>query len=427
MKRYKKYDVVVVGGGAAGIGAAIGAVKAGSSCLLIERSGCLGGQATNSNVASYCGFFTHEKRPRQLVKGVGQEVLEELRALGGYESYSFSGAGNAIITFDEELLKYALDILVQRYELDVMLHCNLVKVNTSENGTKIRSVECADDENWYEFEGCAYIDATGDANLSYLAGARIRYGDGKGGGYFSTKVMRIDRVEPEVRFSQSILEKVIRRAKAEGYLHLTKEAGIVFHTEKDTVYAILPSTAVPGLDSKTLTKCEMETREQCQEYMEVFRKYLPGMERARLLSTGNKIGLRDTRHVIGEEILTAEDVLNARKRPDRIARGGWPCEMHNDICKMISYLWIKDDGYYDIPPGILKSVNIGNLWCAGRCVSADPVAFASVRVMGIGFATGQAAGVSAAFYTEAGCRDVQAVQKELERQGAGILEEPGPE
>lgn len=424
MRKYQKYDVIVIGGGAAGIAAALGVVKTGGTCVLIERNGCLGGQATNSNVASYCGFFTHEKMPRQVVKGVGQEVLEELKFLDGYNSYSFSSIGNAIITFDEELLKYALDVLVQKYELDVMFHCSLVKVNTSGDGTKIDSVECIDDENWYEFEGKAYVDASGDANLSYLAGAKIRYGDGQGGGYFSTKVMRIDRVKPEVKFSQSILEQVIRKAKAEGYTHLTKEAGIIFHTEADIVYAILPSIAVPKLDSRTLTRCEMETRRQCQEYMEVFRKYMPGMENARLLSTGNKIGLRDTRHVIGEEILTANDVLNAQKRTDRVARGAWPCEMHDDICTMISYLWIKDDGYYDIPLGTLKSINIKNLWCAGRCISADPIAFASVRVMGIGFATGQAAGVAAAFYATCGWKNVQIIQKELEKQGAGILEEP---
>ena len=91
MKLHKCYDVVVIGGGAAGIAAAIGAAKTGAKTMLIERSGCFGGQATNANVASYCGFFTHEKKPRQVVKGIGQEVLDGLADLGGYSGCSFSG------------------------------------------------------------------------------------------------------------------------------------------------------------------------------------------------------------------------------------------------------------------------------------------------------------------------------------------------
>ena len=120
-----------------------------------------------------------------------------------------------------------------------------------------------------------------------------------------------------------------------------------------------------------------------------FRKYLPGMEHCRLVSSGYKLGIRDTRHLVGEHILTAEEVLGAVKQPDTIARGAWPCEMHTDINRMADYLWVKDDGYYDIPLRCLKSRSTANLWGAGRLVSADAVAFASVRVMGIGFATGQ--------------------------------------
>ena len=89
----KQYDVLVVGGGAAGMAAAIGAAKTGASCLLVERYGCLGGQATTANVLSYCGFFTHGENAQQIVKGVGQEILEELHALGQYDGYTLSPVG----------------------------------------------------------------------------------------------------------------------------------------------------------------------------------------------------------------------------------------------------------------------------------------------------------------------------------------------
>ena len=175
-----------------------------------------------------------------------------------------------------------------------------------------------------------------------------------------------------------------------------------------------------ALNAETLTACEMNTRAQCQEYVAAFRKYLPGMEHCRLVSSGYKLGIRDTRHLVGEHILTAEEVLGAVKQPDTIARGAWPCEMHTDINRMADYLWVKDDGYYDIPLRCLKSRSTANLWGAGRLVSADAVAFASVRVMGIGFATGQAAGVAAAFLAAGRGTPVSEIQAELRRQGACI-------
>lgn len=420
MQKCKKYDVIVAGGGSAGIAAAIGAVKAGAKCLLIERNGCLGGQATNSNVASYCGFFIRGDHPKQIVKGVGEEVLQMLHKLGAYDTYSLSPTKNAIITFDEEALKYAMDLLVQEYSLEVLLHCRAVRANMAEDGTTICSIECVDDEQWYEFEADMFVDTTGDGNLAHFAGAKMRYGDGNGGGYLSSKVMRIDHVSPEVKFSPQMLEKVIQQAKQDGYQHLTKDAGIVFRTAPDTAYAILPSVAVPSLDARTLTQCELNTRVQCQEYIEVFRKYMPGMESARLVSTGSKLGLRDTRHIIGEYMLTVDDVMNAVKQEDGVAKGAWPCEMHNDLTKMLSYIWVKENDYYDIPLRALKSGNIKNLWCGGRVISADPVAFASVRVMGTSLATGHAAGVAAACCLGRQTVNVREVQDELNRQGAEI-------
>lgn len=119
----KNYDVIVVGGGASGIAAAIGAAKTGAHCLLMERYGCLGGQATTANVSSYCGFFTHGEHARQVVKGVGQEVLDELHRLGYYDGFRFSPVGNAIVALDQEATKFALDEVISKYPVDVLLHC----------------------------------------------------------------------------------------------------------------------------------------------------------------------------------------------------------------------------------------------------------------------------------------------------------------
>ena len=419
MYKSTTYDVVVVGGGAAGVAAAIGAVKAGAHCLLIERYGCLGGQATIANVSSYCGFFNHAKNPEQIVKGIGQEILEELHELGYYDKINISPAGNAIVALDQEATKFAFDEVVGRYPVDVLMHCRAIKAEMAADKKHIASLVCTDDESIFEIQASVFVDASGDANLAHMAGAEVRFGDGKGGCYFSTKMMRLDRVGKDVKFKPALLEEIFSKAKKDGYKCLTKESGIVFRVGDDTAYAILPSVAVPALDARTLTECEINTRRQAQDYLAVFRKYMPGMENCRLISTGAQLGMRDTRHVIGETILTGDDVLNAVKREDGVARGGWPCEMHVDLNKMAKYLFVKDDDYYEIPLGCLKSKNIANLWCAGRTISADPIAFASVRVMGTGFATGHAAGVAAAFSVtnQAVAKDVQ---KELLRQQALI-------
>ncbi len=234
----KQYDVLVVGGGAAGMAAAIGAAKTGASCLLVERYGCLGGQATTANVLSYCGFFTHGENAQQIVKGVGQEILEELHALGQYDGYTLSPVGNAIVALDQETTKFALDQVISRYPVDVLLHCQMVQAEADLQNGKVQKVVCMDDQNSYEFTANAFVDATGDANLAYLAGAKLRYGDGSGKGQASTRILMLDRVSPDVRFKPAILEGIFTQAKKDGYKHLTKESGIVFRVNDDTVCAV---------------------------------------------------------------------------------------------------------------------------------------------------------------------------------------------
>ena len=148
-----------------------------------------------------------------------------------------------------------------------------------------------------------------------------------------------------------------------------------------------------GLSSQELTKMELDTRRQVLYYVEAFRRYLKGMEQCELTMIGPSIGFRETRRIKGKSMIKAEDVLNRKKCEDGVARGGWKPEIHKDTDKMATYMDVKEESWFDIPLGALQSDNIGNLYAAGRMISADEAAFAVVRVMGTCFATGHSAGV----------------------------------
>lgn len=420
MKRFLSYDVIVVGGGSAGIAAAIGASQSGAKTILIERNPYFGGLSTHSNVASYCGFFTHGQNPKQIVGGVGNMILEKLKELGDYKGFKLSPAGNAIVVFDPETLKFALDELLTESEVDILLHSQVIDVTKEDN--KIISIECLDDEGRFTVEGKMFVDTTGDANLAYLANIETVFGDGSGFSQASTLMMRIDHIPESVSLTPNILKDAITAAKADGMKYLSKETGIVLRKDSltDYAFAILPSIKVDALDAQTLTNTEINLRRQAQDYIKAFRKYIPGMEKCTLVQTGPNVGIRESRRIVGEYTLTVNDVVNSNKNECTIARGGWPIERHKDPNKMADYMNVPDDNFYDIPIGVIKSKASTNLWCGGKTVSADSIAFASVRVMGTAFATGHAAGVAAALTIGKENYDVKEIQKELIRQGAII-------
>ena len=165
---------------------------------------------------------------------------------------------------------------------------------------------------------------------------------------------------------------------------------------------------------------EKFTRGQAIYYLEAFRRFMPGMEKAELTMIGPSIGFRETRRLAGKYMLTADDVLSRKKSPEGIARGGWKPEIHSSLNEAATYLDVPGASYYDIPLGCLQSVDTGNLYGAGRLICADSQAMAASRVMGTCLATGHAAGVAAAVQGETGHADAETVRAELVRQGAMI-------
>lgn len=417
MKRVYMYDVVVTGGGTAGVAAAVGASKAGAKTLLIERNPYLGGEATHSGVSAFCGFYSCGADPVRVVKGVGDLVLEEMKHLGVGTDDIISPSGNRNINFRPEYLKCALDNLMMREKADFFLHAYVIGVK--KEGRNLQVLRCIDDEGEFEVKAACFVDASGDANLAHLSGAETTWGDREKQVQAATMPFRMSGVDTSCDMSPAAVEKAILKAKEEGIPHLTKEKGFILKNKgSDIVTVLLPSVLPTGLSAEELTRLETETRKQVLYYVRALKKYMHGMELGELSVIGPSIGFRETRKMKGRKTITAEDVLTRRKYEDGVARGGWKPEIHKDVNKMGTYLEVEKGSYFDIPLGALQSADIDNLYGAGRMVSADETAFAAVRVMGTCFATGHAAGVAAALQALYGAADVENVRAELKRQKA---------
>lgn len=417
ISRVYEYDVVVVGGGTAGVSAAVGSAQAGARTLLIERNAYLGGEATHSGVGAFCGFYTCGENPVRVVSGVGDQVLEEMGRLGSTYREIVSAVGNRNINFKPEYLKCALDRLVSKTGVDCLLHAVVIDAQVRDG--QIREITCADDEGWFSVKAAVFVDTSGDANLARMAGASTRWGDSQGHVQVGAQPFRLSGVDISQEMTPAAVGRAVVKAREAGIPHLPKEKGFVLKVEDSQIVSVLlPSAEVTGLTARDLTEMERETREQAISYAQALKEFMPGMEHSELAVIGPAVGLRETRRLVGRDTVTGEDVLTRRKREDGVARGGWKPEIHKDTNEMGVYLEVPGASYFDIPLGALRSADLENLYAAGRMISTDAVAHAATRVMGTCFATGQAAGVAAACQAKTGAVDVPGIQKELRRQGA---------
>ena len=411
------YDVVVVGGGSAGVASAIAASRCGCKTLLIERNAYLGGQATNAWVSAFCGFFTKGELPTQCVKGIGDEVLQRLKDYGEDINYVINpSTKNASIRFHPEILKLVLDDLILESAMDVRLCTTLIDVNV--NNQKIESIIVMDDDDKYLVKAKVFIDTTGDANLLNSAHIQTIWGDQSHHVQQSSLSCLVDNL-PSDEIKIETIESAIKQAKANGATHLDKERGMIIKVKGDTYgYMTIPSIELNNLSGSTLTQSLIELRKKGNAYVKALKQYAPNFNNVNLKSSAPYLGIRESRRMVGKTMIQGEDVLRAVKSKDSIARAGWPVEMHKN--SGLSYQSICDNDYFGVPLGALVSKDITNLLAAGRCISCDSVALASLRVMGTSFATGQAAGVAAAYYARTNQLDVEAIQEELIKQNALI-------
>ncbi|MDR1893035.1 MAG: FAD-dependent oxidoreductase [Oscillospiraceae bacterium] len=412
-----KYDLIVAGGGFAGVCAAISAAREGISVLLIEKSNCLGGAAVNSLVNPFMPFHTKiNGKTVSLSMGIFIEIIGELQKLNAIDK--------KLASFDEEILKYVLNKMAVSAGVKLLYHSWLCGIRKS--NSKIESVSVNNKSGIQEFFADYFIDATGDADLSVLSGVPYRLGREKDRlCQPMTLCFRLSGVDID-RYKQGYgaTSRLYIKMRENGKIKNPRENILIFPTLHDGILHF-NSTRVVRLnpvDAFDKTRAEIEAREQVFELYEFLKKHADGFENCRLLSTAMEIGVRESRMIDGEYLLTEDDLKKCTRFEDCIALGNYDVDIHNPEGTGTSHYYFREGEYYDIPYRSLVPLNITNLLVAGRCVSATHEAQASIRILPIVSCIGHAAGVGAAvaFKSSTAAREasISKIREILQKQGA---------
>lgn len=384
------FDVIVAGGGTAGVAAAVGAARDGAKVLLLERHGCLGGAAAVRNVLTLCGLYTLGEDSRMVVGGIGAEVVARLRDMGAVTPpMRFRGVFAA---FEPEAMKHVLDQMVVEAGVDVRFGCFVS--SAQRDGDRITHLTYADHGGETTVAASAFVDCTGEGDLAHAGGASTRYGNADGVN-LGTLGTRFGGIPADVAVTAPQIADAIA-AKGFPPGAVTKDKCVIVRLPGSSDMVLyLASADYDPRDAASLSRAEIDTRAQAWRYLEVIRS-LPGCDGAYLVSTGPEIGTRESRHLNCRHHLTWDEIAARQSYPDTIALGAWGAEWHDRDSFVSSFDYPPEKGAYEIPLSCLHSVDTPNLFCAGRLADGDRKGGAAIRVMGTAMATGQAAGVAAA-------------------------------
>lgn len=451
IKIKEKYEVVIAGGGTAGMIAAIAAARNGAHTLVIEKYGSLGGTAAFG--VPFLGIFCGQGT--QVNTGIIQELVERLvKAKGsagharggvwatpqGEEAYDFS-----LTPFEPEILKFVAQEMVLEAGAEILFHTVITDV--IKEGNQVKGVEVFNISGKRQILADVIIDATGDANIAATAGTPLQQKDKKQNASILFRVcgVNLDRFAEALRNGENVKgwgewhTRIVKSEKVLGngetYTHIAGHLTPWEDKTKEVTFTavsahegeiFLNATRVTGIDATSvedLTRAEILERRNVVSVVEAMRDNVPGFEKAYIAHT-SPIGIRESRNIIGDYLLTEQDVIEAREFPDGVARGSYPIDIHDPAGGRTMFTFIKDRKSYTIPYRCLLPLGIEQLLVAGRPISATHKAMGSTRIMGCVMSQGQAAGTAAALAVKQGVSprllDVDLLRKTLQQQGATI-------
>jgi hypothetical protein len=418
-----EYEVVVLGGGPAGIAAAAAAGRAGRKTILVERYGFLGGAGTAAGLANFCGLHANvHGEHQQVVHGIADEILGRLEKLNGLARphLLFQGRIQAQ-AYDISAYKIAADELLLSCNVKLLFHAFGVGATDDALLVETKSGRRA-------IRGKIFIDCSGDGDLAAWRGAPYEVGDGKGGMLYPSTMYRIGGVDPQKAGNAwELIPKLMEEAERGGRRFPRKKPIVRPQPNPAEWRANLTQirnadgSAVSGIDAEQLAFGEIEGRRQVRDTFEFIRGVTPGFERAYIADIAPQIGIRETRRLRGEYMLSEDDVLDCADFTDSIGVNGWPVEEH--VAGNVEFRFQRGArGFNQLPYRMLLPLDTENLLVAGRCASMSHGGQSAARVSGPCFVMGQAVGTAAHLALQSGKAprqlDVQALQQHLERNGA---------
>lgn len=416
----KHYDLIVIGGGFAGTAAAISAGRAGLKVLLADKSNSLGGAAVNCLVNPFMPNAA-KRNPGEpkthLSAGLYAEILEELKKMNAVWN-EFTPH------FHEEYLKVVLNRMALAAGVELLFHVYLTDAEMQ--GETVKSVTLAGKSGQMKMTADYFVDATGDADLSVLCGCSTRLGREEDGlCQPMTLCFRVANVDIEkYQKARPMINGLYQELQKQGKIKNIREDVLIFHSLVNGVLHFNSTRIVRRnpVDSFDVTQAEIEAREQVLELFTFMKENIDGFQNSDLLMTAPEIGVRESRMVDGEYLLTSEDLVACTRFEDSIALGNYDIDIHNPEGSGTSHYYFPEGHYYTIPFRTLLPKKTENLLAAGRCISVTHEAQASIRIMPIVCCLGEAAGTAVGVAAKAGSTlrgiDTGKLQAQLKAQGA---------
>jgi hypothetical protein len=396
----------VLGGGPAGIAAAVAAARKGNSTLLVERYGFLGGAGTMSGLSNFCGLHAkiHGIEHRQVVHGIVDDLLARLDRFEGLAPMHPAYGGKIMAqAYDTAAFKLAADDLLQSAQASILFHAFAVGVAMhSESAIDALLIESKSGRQ--AIRGRVFIDCSGDADLARWTGAPYEQSHEPGGTYYTSHMFRMSDVDgAKAADARQLIPKLMAEAESRGEERFPRKGAIVNRiTHKTEWYANATQqkkadgSALDATNVDDLTYGELEGRRQIWQIFNFIHKNVPGFEQAYIVDIPPQIGVRETRRIVGGYQLSVDDVMHCADFPDVIGVNGWPVEAHISGDVVIRFPTVADArGFHQLPFRMIVPRQVENLYVAGRCASMTHGGQSSARVSGPCYVMGQAAGTAA--------------------------------